>query len=182
MANIFNATIVTSDDPHYTLADGKRASVTLEGETFNYDPSGVNGPELLNFKDGQEDQARQAESDAAWAASCSPAKRLMANKQILISENQTEAGKQIAALFNTEYGTDALRNKEANMQMLAAKLIRKEAKGTATAEESAKLDEMESLLTKIDQIRDMENTKAAEINAALSQTELDEITTINWTK
>lgn len=180
MANIFNATAIISEDSHYTIADGKRASVTLEGETFEYDPNGVNGPELLNFKDGQEDQARQAESDAAWFASCSPAKKLDASKQTLITKNQTDAGKQIAALFNTEYGTEAMRNKEANMQMLAAKLIRKEAKGTASAEESAQLDEMELLLEQIDQIRELENSKAAEINAISSQTELDDITAINW--
>ena len=181
MANIFKAVpIFNKDDSHYVVEDGSRAIYIHNDETYEYDPTGVRGPELLNFKDGNEDTTRQAESDAAWVASCSPAKKLASKKASMIEANQMEAGKQIAALFQVEYGTEALRNKEANMQMLSAKLIRKEAKGIATAEDSEKLDEMELILEKIDQIRDLENSKAADINAISSQPELDDITAINW--
>jgi hypothetical protein len=180
--NILNAKAVTSDEPHYLLKDGGRAIFIHNDDTYEYDPTGVRGPELLNFKDGKEDATRQIESDKAWVESCSPAKKLEANKQTMVEANQAEAGKHIAALFNAEYGTDTMRNKEANMQMQAAKLIRKEAKGIATAEESAQLNSMESLLETIEEIRNVENTKTVEINAILSQVELGEITAINWTK
>jgi hypothetical protein len=178
--NILNAKAVTNDEPHYLLEGGGRAIFIHNDDTYEYDPTGVRGPELLNFKEGKEDATRQIESDKAWVESCSPAKKLETNKQAMVEVNQAEAGKHIATLFNAEYGTDAMRNKEANMQMLSAKLIRKEAKGTATTEESAQLDSMDVLLETIEEIREVENSKAAEINAVTSQAELDGITAINW--
>jgi len=66
--------LIAHDASHYLLPDGTtKASVTLPvAGKVDYDPFGKTGPQLINFKDGKEDQARQDGSDAIWDAT--PAK------------------------------------------------------------------------------------------------------------
>jgi len=54
---------VPHDRPYY---EGNPDVALPVAGTVEYDPTGKDGPELLNFKDGNEDQARQDSSDAEW--------------------------------------------------------------------------------------------------------------------
>ena len=64
-----------------------RPTVTLsDGNTYEYHPHGIDAPQLLG---NQLNHERQAESDAAWLESCSPAA-----KQKAALESANEAAKK----------------------------------------------------------------------------------------
>ena len=70
--NNLNATEVRKEnDNHYLLPDGTRATFKSGDTTYEYDPTGVRGANLLNFDEGI-DETTQTNSDKVWVDNCSP--------------------------------------------------------------------------------------------------------------
>ena len=68
-----------------------RPTVTLsDGNTYEYHPHGIDAPQLVG---NQLNHERQAESDAAWLESCSPAAKQKAALEAIDAEVKAELDK-----------------------------------------------------------------------------------------
>ena len=105
--------------------------------------------------------------------------KLNGYKKYCISANQKNAGVLISALYGGKTG-DKLDTAQRNDLMTAAIINRKEAKSTATSEEIALLDAMESKALMIAAIRAAENAAAELINQALDVAGVDAVKDPVW--
>lgn len=93
-----------------------------------------------------------------------------------ILNNQTEAGVRIAALFGTTYGTDTMRDRQANNLKRYLLLREKEQSATITSPEQTELDALRTKDAAIDAIRAAENATVTPINNAADKPAVDLIT------
>tara|TARA_S200002703_G_scaffold155626_1_gene159989 strand:+ start:938 stop:1333 length:396 start_codon:yes stop_codon:yes gene_type:complete len=111
--NIINSDIIDGETVTRERADCEyegNPTVTLsDGVEYTYHPYGINSPQLLG---NQLNHERQAESDEAWLASCSPAARAAVEAVAYKDKRKAEypdIGDQLDALWKNYNGdsTDA---------------------------------------------------------------------------
>lgn len=96
-----------------------------------------------------------------------------------IETNQIEAGRRIALLFGTTYGTNAMRDKQANNMAEGVVLTLKVARGTNDAADDTRIGILSALLVSIDAIRSAENTTATLIDRVGNRAAVDAMS-VSW--